>query len=252
MMEPLKRRYLDVAINACLIGGERLTEDLQESKEVQAETRRDVKLKGDRHSENGIIECLQQETQFSILSEERGYIGAATEDEYVWIVDPLDGSLNFSRDIPFCCISIALWQNELPILGAVYDFKRDDLFTGIVNEGAWLNSSEIIPSNIKEREDAVLCTGFPVSTDFSLDGVGKFVSDIKAYKKVRLLGSAALSLSYVAAGRVDAYYERDIMLWDVAGGIAVLAGAGGEIDFAKAQKDNSFHVNASNGKLKLC
>jgi len=252
MMElALKKEYLKIAVDACLTGGNKLFQDLNGSKKFETESRRDVKLKGDKHSEDAIIEYLHKEVVFPILSEERGYIGETTEGGYIWIVDPIDGSFNFFRDIPLCCVSIGLWQNKSPVLGAVYDFNRNELFTGIVNEGAWLNGSDITPSNIKKKENAVLCTGFPVNTDFSIDGIGNFVFDIKAYKKVRLLGSAALSLAYVAAGRADAYYEKDIMLWDVAAGIAILSGAGGKIDIKKAQRDNSFHVNASNGYLSL-
>ena len=93
---------------------------------------------------------------------------------------------------------------------------------------------------------AVICTGFPVSTDFSTEGVSSFIGRAQGYKKVRLLGSAALSLAYVAAGRADVYCESDIMMWDVAAGLAIVAGAGGNIQIKPAAKENAFLVYASN------
>ena len=188
---------------------------------------RDVKVKGDEISERIIIQQLQQGSQLPILSEERGTIGAIEPGQHYWLVDPLDGTLNYFQGIPLCCVSISLWRDLDPVLGAIYDFNRDELFSAIVGEGAWMNKNRMQVSNTTRKSEAVLCTGFPVNTDFSTKRLRLFISSIQEYKKVRLLGSAALSLAYVACGRVDAYTEENIMAWDVGAGCALVKAAGG-------------------------
>jgi myo-inositol-1(or 4)-monophosphatase len=136
-----------------------------------------------------------------------------------------------------------------PLLGVVYDFNRDEMFTGLVTEGAWLNGMPIKVSDVVEESKAVLCTGFPISTDFSELALLNFVKDIQSYRKVRLIGSAALSLAYVASGRVDAYQENDIAIWDVAAGIAIVKAAGGVAHFRPSKVENKLIVKAGNSFL---
>ena len=222
---------LDVAVLAAQKAGEYLADAQREGRVILlAEPRRDVKLEADRRSEQLICEILREKSTISILAEEQGFIEVPNSlPELCWIIDPLDGSVNYSSGIPMCCISIGLWRQDEPLLGVVYDFCRDELFTGIVGVGAWLNGEPVRVSGTDAPEKAVLCTGFPVSTDFSPDGLMEFVEQVRAYKKVRLFGSAALSLAYVAAGRADVYQERDVKIWDVAAGLAVVRAAGGTV-----------------------
>jgi myo-inositol-1(or 4)-monophosphatase len=188
---------------------------------------KDIKLAADRRAERVIVDLLRRENDFSILTEEAGEIGAAVDGEPRWIVDPLDGSFNYKRGIPGCCISIALWVDDTPLVGVIYDFARDELFAAIAGEGAWLNGTRIRVSQRRPRGQAVLFTGFPVGSRYTAAAFQRRTSEILAYKKVRLVGSAALSLAYVACGRADAYHEDGIMLWDVAAGLALLQAAGG-------------------------
>jgi myo-inositol-1(or 4)-monophosphatase len=116
------------------------------------------------------------------------------------------------------------------VLGAVFDFHRDEMFSGVVGEGAWCNEEQIFVSDTRIASRAVLTTGFPSFRDFDDDSLLGFVRHVQRFKKVRLLGSAALSLAYVACGRADAYAEDDIMLWDVAAGLALVSAAGGAIE----------------------
>ena len=111
-------------------------------------------------------------------------LGEFKKDQYLWIVDPLDGSLNFSQGIPFYCISIALFKGFEPILGVIFDFERKELFSGLVGEGAWLNEKSIKPSDTTEKNKAILCTGFPFRTNFSEEKLSRFVKQIKDYKKI--------------------------------------------------------------------
>jgi len=159
--------------------------------------------------------------------------------------------LNYSRNIPLCCISIGLWEENRPVLGVIYDFHSAEFYSGIAGEGAWCNELEIKASDVNRKDKAILCTGFPVNTDFSAESLMTFIQNIQQYKKIRLLGSAALSLAYVASGRADAYMENDIMVWDVAAGLAIASGSGCLFSTTNSAKPNSFHIVVSNGKLNL-
>lgn len=223
-----RREWLPLAVRAARAAGEHLARSRTQAARVSAESQRDVKLQADVEAEVRIVDVLRGGSPFSILSEERGHIeGSDDEGDARWIVDPLDGSLNYLQEIPFCGVSIGLWNATEPLLGVVYDFIRDECFTGIVGDGAWRNDVAIRVAATTACERAVLSTGFPAATDFSTEALGDFVERVRAYRKVRLLGSAALSLAYVACGRVDAYVERDIKLWDVAAGLALVQAAGG-------------------------
>jgi myo-inositol-1(or 4)-monophosphatase len=219
--------------------GEKISDQNSNARRVNSSEGKDVKVQGDLISESIILKKLQNCSTLPVLSEEKGKIGDFGSEQPYWVVDPLDGSLNFSRGLPLCCISIALWQNKAPLLGVIYDFNRKELFSGIVGQGAWLNEQPIGVSAVKEKKNAVLTTGFPIRTDFSNEGITTFTNDIQQYKKVRLLGTAALSLAYVACGRVDAYHEQNIMLWDIAGGCAIVQAAGGRFEIK--EKEDLFH-----------
>lgn len=157
-------------------------------------------------------------------------IDAAGGDyEYTWIVDPLDGSINYSEGIPLSCVSVGLWQNTSPILGVIYDFNRDLLYEGVIGRGAWLNKYPIRVKPYRCSAKAILCTGFPASMDFSKLEMISFITRVKKFRKIRMFGSAALSLAFVASGKVDAYYENNVKIWDVAAGLALVKAAGGVI-----------------------
>jgi len=219
-------------------------------KRVMADLGRDVKVKADTNLNKIIIERLTEKSPYPVLSEEDEFPeNRLAYDGYLWIVDPLDGSLNFSRTIPLCCISIAFWRDSEPLIGVVYDFNRDEMFTGIVGEGAWLNGKQIKIGNIEDKKNAIFCTGFPVNTDFSDKALLDFVRDVQSYKKIRLLGSAALSLAYVASGRADIYHENGIAIWDVAAGIAIVKASGGDVQFNSSEVENRLIVKAANNFL---
>ena len=171
------------------------------------------------------------------------------KNDYNWILDPLDGSFNYLRGIPLYCISLGLWMGNEPILGVIYDLTQDDIYHGIIGENAYKNKKKISVSRVNLSSDAVLCTGFPVNYSYSKDNVNNFVINVQNYKKIRLFGSAAMSLSFVACGRVDAYIEDDIMIWDVAAGIAIVKAAGGQVDFTNGRLNNSLIVRATNNFL---
>lgn len=242
--------YLSIAKEAAFLAGDFLSKRGQSSLKVNLAQGKDVKIAADVHSEDIIFKHLIKNSPFSILSEEKGFLQREKND-YRWIVDPLDGTMNYLRNIPLCCVSIGLWYKNEPLLGVVNDFNMRELYSGITGKGAWINDAAIAVSDIRQKEEAVLCTGFPVHSDFSEDSLENFIADIRSYKKIRMIGSAALSVCYVACGRSDVYYEKDIMLWDIAGGVSIVLGSGGEINrFEKASKAYSYNLCVTNGSIK--
>jgi len=220
----------------------------KDSKVVKDEGK-DIKLTADTEAEKIIIDYLQKNSDIPILSEEAGEV-AGQRSELKWIVDPLDGSLNYSRKLPLCCVSIGLWKGSQPLLGVVYDFNNNEMFSGIVDKGSWLNEQPIKVSNVSDYAKAILVMGFPSWGNYTKEGLADFIENLQDYKKVRLIGSAALSLAYVACGRVDAYTERGINLWDIAGGVAIILGAGGKIKYNKDMGKNTVDILINNGLLK--
>ncbi len=236
------KQLLDIAKKAALIASNFLKKS-HDSKEVIHDIVRDVKIKGDKESEKLIIDFLTKQTFFSVISEESGFIPNKNEN-YTWIIDPIDGTLNYSRNIPFSAISIALWNNKNPILGVIKDLNSNDIYSGIVGDGAWLNNKRIKVSFKKNISDSIIATGFPVSSDFSENNLNTLLDFLQKYKKVRLFGAASLSLAYYSCGKVDSYYEKNIKLWDAAAGIAIAKSAGGDIEFTDYNKDFVLSVNA--------
>lgn len=185
----------------------------------------DLKSEADLRANETIISILG-ETNLPILSEESAQAGELETDGPSWIIDPLDGTVNFLRGSPLNCVSIALWANGGPIYGCIYDFFSDLLFQGGIETPATCNHSAIRCSDTQQAKDALLATGFPNQRNYGSDALLEFCACVQNFKKVRLLGSAALSLAWVSRGWVDAYKEEDIYLWDIAAGLAIAQAAG--------------------------
>lgn len=240
-------RLLSIAVEAARESASTLLSDAQRMRSVREDLYRDVKIEADFISNSKIIGVLSRETEYRIFSEEDDRLDNARDLQgHCWIIDPLDGSYNFSRNIPLCCISIALCKDFNPLLGVVYDFNRDELYSGIVGAGAWLNNVPIKVNEIREISKAVVCTGFPVGFDYTEEHLNEFMTNIIQFKKVRMIGSAALSLAYVACGRIDFYQESNIRIWDVVGGLAIVKAAGGVIECEHSIKKHSVNVRAAN------
>jgi myo-inositol-1(or 4)-monophosphatase len=221
---------LNLATEAATKAGRFLLKNIGKNFDIIAEEEREIHFQFDIEAEKIIINELQNGSAYKIVTEESGLINATGEEsEYLWIVDPLDGSINYSEGIPLSCVSVSLWRNSAPVLGVIYDFNRDHIYTGIIGLGAWVNNHPIRVKPFRSSEKAILCTGFPASMDFSETVMDAFIARFKKFRKIRMLGSAALSLAFVASGRVDAYYEKNIKIWDVAAGLALVKAAGGEI-----------------------
>jgi len=199
--------------------------------EVSVKTSYDVKLKQDVASEEIIIGGIER--GFSgdgYISEERGT--KESRSGYVWVIDPLDGTVNYSRGIPHCCVSIAC-AGEKDSFGVVYDFFREEMFTGRRGKGSFLNGRKIRASSTKNLEEAIISFGLMKGTEEIRSGLAVLESvDLKVHK-IRTMGSAALDLCYVGAGRIDLFMEVGLKRWDTEAGRIIIEEAGGrygEID----------------------
>lgn len=245
----ITNKHLQVAITVAIKAAEYLIEASKNDIKINSSVGKDIKLQADVASEKIIIDMLMDMSSFDILSEESGLVERGLDNEYKWIVDPLDGSLNFQRGIAINGVSIGLWKNNQPVLGVVYDFLHGNLYTGITDDGiARCNEINIKVSDIKEKSSSIVSTGFPVYSSFDNQSLLAFVTDIQEYKKVRLFGSAAMSLIHVAKGSVEAYKENNIAIWDVAAGLAIVLAAGGKVNFTPGKRPELLNVYASNGQ----
>jgi myo-inositol-1(or 4)-monophosphatase len=219
---------LKLAVQAAKAAGALLLEAARRPATVLSEENNDIKLQVDRDAEALILNQLAP-SGHPVLAEESGEHGLKEGAAY-WVVDPLDGTMNFSRGIPMCCVSIALCVSDTPVLGVIYDHNRDECFSGGEGLGAWLNAEPMSVSPIEQPKNAVLATGFPHRMDFSEPSMKAFLTRTRQFKKVRMIGTAALAAVYVACGRIDAYAEENTMLWDVAAGVALVKAAGGRAE----------------------
>lgn len=206
---------------------------------------REVKLSTDIELDTFFRSYLEKNTDIPVYSEET--LGDTNPFQgQCWIVDPLDGSLNFLRQIPFYTTSIALWDNGNPVAGYVYDYSHGDYYAGTGEGKAFLNGKKISLSKISQA-NGIVASGIPSHslTETSLENFGKL---LETYKKIRWLGCASLSLCYVACGKIEAYEELGIKIWDVAAGMAIVKSAGGNLNYT-LNKDGSLNVTALGGQL---
>ena len=238
---------LELAMKAAKAAGDALAGRGEAFQGVDSEIGRDIKLKADKAAEAIILDILKSGSDHVVLAEESGWVGAASDT--AWVVDPLDGSSNYIREIPVCAVSIGLIENGKPTIGVIHDFNMDEVYAGAIGEGAALNGAPMRVSDIEELHRGTLMTGLPFGkrefTDEEFIAMGK---EHQRWKKVRMIGSAALSGAYIAAGRAERY-EETAMLWDIAAGCALVEAAGGRVEIGDGPLDGPLTVFADNGKL---
>jgi myo-inositol-1(or 4)-monophosphatase len=186
-----------------------------------------------------------------ILSEESGK-GGADKSEWLWLIDPLDGTTNYVHGFNFFCVSIALMKNNTLLAGAVYDPMRNELFSAAKGAGAFLNRKRIKVSGVRMLDKALLSTGFPYRFGNSMkQNINNFIKFMEKSQAVRRPGSAALDLCYVASGRFDGFWELELHPWDTAAGVLVVKEAGGHVSNFKNELFNPFmnQIVATNRKL---
>jgi myo-inositol-1(or 4)-monophosphatase len=211
----------------------------------------DLVTEADHASEKAIIDVIQKTyPNHFILCEETGEIKA--ESEYKWIIDPIDGTINFANGIPICCVSIGVEKEGTMLLGAVYNPFMNELFVAEKGMGATLNDKTIKVSTKDNVATSCLVTGFPYTYLDSPNGpLQIFEKLIRKAVPVRRLGSAAIDLCWVAAGRFDGFYEHKLQAWDSAAGFLMVEEAGGTITDFKGNYYSVYqpHIIATNGKI---
>lgn len=226
---------LQLAAGAARAAAAHLRGCVSDAQTVLPSQGRDVKLQADCDAEAIILQHLAV-SGHGMLAEESGEHGVTEGDAPFWIVDPLDGTANFSRGIPFFGVSIALHAGGEPVLGVVLDVMHDVCYTGRPGYGAHANDQPIRVSGLCEPSQGVLVTGFPIRFAFDAPESAGLFATMRRFKKVRMIGTAALALAWVARGYADAYIEHDIMYWDVAAGVALVRAAGGAATLAPSPK----------------
>ena len=253
------RKALKTAVEAAHQVGELMRKNLKLSKRINEAQQHDIKLELDVLSQKLIEKRLRQTfSSIPILGEEG--ISGDIEAERRWVVDPIDGTVNFTYGIPHACISIALQERSASrkqrasafqtVVGVVYDPFTDELFTAIRGTPARLNGKPISVSQRTRLDEAIVSIGFAKSPASLEKMLPQFNLLVHKVRKIRIMGAAALAMVYVAAGRFDAYVEGGVRLWDIAAGGLILECAGGDFFHEPVEGEHTYRIVVNNGKLR--
>ena len=253
------KRAFDVAQASARLVGVFIKKKLRARKQINHQSAHDIKLELDDRSQRMIErQLLKVFPEVAILGEE-GVVGDP-ESEWRWVVDPIDGTVNFSRGLPHACVSIALqqrlpeskghWDDYTTEVGVIYDPFLDEMWTAKSGGKAKLNGRAIKVSETDNLESSVVSIGFAKSKATMKKNLPLFTRLYHRVLKVRLMGSAALAVAWTAAGRLDAYRENGIHLWDIAAGGLILECAGGEFWRKPLRGKYTYELIASNGRLR--
>ena len=245
------KHYLDAAEKAARAAGELLRQNFKHPLRVNSAEAHDIKLEIDVLAQDLITKLLLKEFPEHALYGEEGIVGDQSS-EHQWVVDPLDGTVNYFYGIPHFCISIALRFRAEIMVGVIYDPIREEMWTGQKGETPRLNGHHFHVSERADLAEAVISVGLSKTDDTIEVGLPLLQRMIHRVRKYRLLGSAALDMAYVACGRLDAYIEQGISLWDVAAGWLLIETAGGTVDLRpREDMKDKYSIVASNGVIDL-
>ena len=261
-----QRKALAIASRAARAAGQLMRQHQNRTKTIHAADRYDIRLELDVRCQTLIEKILRSAFPDVPVLGEEGVVGDPNAAQR-WVVDPIDGTVNFARGIPHACVSIALQVRSqksevrsqrsecgsdvyLTIVGVVYDPFCDELWTAVRGQPVRLNGRIIKVSERRRLDEAIVMIGFAKSKA-TLDLMLPVFNQLaRRTHKVRLMGAAALALAYVASGRFDAYVEANIRLWDIAAGGLILEGAGGEFWHRPVRGEHTYQLIATNGLLR--
>lgn len=243
--------YLETAISAAQEAGELLRTNFHQPKHVDEAQHHDLKLELDRKTQDLIFARIGERFPEHALYGEEG-LGGNQESDFQWIVDPIDGTVNFFYGIPHFCVSIALRQGEEILVGVIYDPMTNELWTAEKGGKALLNGQPLAVSKRDKLEEAIVFIGCGKDEEALKIGLERFRKASLRCRKMRMMGSAALGMAYTASGRLDAYVESRISLWDIAAGQLILEMAGGSCELTP-NPDNLdiYSIKASNGLIPI-
>ena len=228
---------LNLMIKACEKASKILIRDFGELENLQVSKKgpKDFVTNSDKKTEKVLInELTKNKKKYSILSEEIGFI-KNDDNDYIWVIDPIDGTTNFLHGIPHFCISIGLKFRDEIISGIIFDPIKNETFFAEKNQGAYFNNHRIRVSKRKNLDECL----------FATNKNGLLSTDLNA----RIFGSAALDLAYVASGRIDGYFQNGLNLWDIAAGTLIVKEAGGIVNNYDLEKTNNIKVVASSENI---
>ncbi|MCB2204913.1 inositol monophosphatase [bacterium] len=252
-MTLVQNDILQTARAAAREAGEILLHHLGDLRHIEVKNNQQFNLvtEADRNAEASIVRrILADWPDHAILGEESG--AHAGDAPYRWIIDPLDGTTNFTHAFPIFSISIAVEFEGSIIVGVIYDPMRDELFHATRGGGAFLNDERIHVSDADRVETSMLVTGFPYNIRENPNYCyERFIAFLKEAQAIRRLGSAALDCAYVAAGRLDGFWEVSLQPWDKAAGELLVEEAGGRVSGFEGQKHDIYELPflASNGRI---
>jgi myo-inositol-1(or 4)-monophosphatase len=250
-----KKKALACAVEAARQAGELMRRNRGSRKIINEQSQHDIKLELDVRCQKLIERTLLSAFPDSAVLGEEGVAGRAGSD-FRWVVDPIDGTVNFTYGIPHACVSIALQQQAAStaefqtIVGVVYDPFCDEIWTGTAGGPARLNGKVIHASRRTALEEAIVAIGFSKSEKSLNENLPAFNALVRRVRKVRMMGAAALSLAYVASGRFDAYIESGVSLWDIAAAGLILECAGGEFWHHPIGDSGQYRMLANNALLR--
>ena len=250
----LNSPQINLITRACEKASRYLIRDFGEIENLQVSTKGpgDFVTSADKRTEKILIDELQKaHPEYGIITEETGIINKSNLKNR-WIIDPIDGTMNFLNGIPQFAISIGYEEEGEIKCGVIFNPIMNEMFCAEKGNGAFLNNSRIRVSNKKNIKDSLIVTGGPKGASKIKDKIfSEYINVSKNVSNVRKFGSAALDVAYVACGRFDGYWQRELNFWDIAAGIIILKEAGGFVDFFEEDKNNPIKKNiiASNSNI---
>ena len=230
----LNSPHINLIIKACMKASRSLIRDFGEIENLQVSSKGpgDFVSSADKRTEKILIQELQKaHPDYGIITEEKGFINKSNTKNR-WIIDPIDGTMNFLNGVPQFAISIGYEEDGEIKCGVIFNPILNEMFCAEKGNGAYLNNARIRVSNKKKIKDALLVTGGPKGASKIKEKIfSEYISISKQVSNVRKFGSASLDMAYVACGRFDGYWQRELNYWDVAAGLIILKEAGGFVDF---------------------
>ena len=244
--------FKQVAIAAAYQAAEKLRSKFGNLSQVRKKDTVEVVTEADTESDNEIIAVIRAKyPEHAILSEESGLTTSGSD--FRWVIDPLDGTVNFAHQVPIFCISIALTYRDEIVLGAVLNPVDGELYTALRGQGAQLNNRPIQVSTVTAISESLLVTGFPYHLEAEYEPImARYGNCLKACQAVRRLGSAALDICYVACGRFEAFWEQLLKPWDTAAGAVIAAEAGAAVTNFSGEpfRLNDKEILVTNGQIQ--
>tara|TARA_R110000850_G_scaffold30231_19_gene83408 strand:+ start:85 stop:837 length:753 start_codon:yes stop_codon:yes gene_type:complete len=242
---------LELATKAAREAGALLRENFEGDLDVDEMHTHDIKLALDVETQKLIEERILSTFPDHAIYGEEGIAGDQNSPNQ-WIVDPIDGTVNFFFGIPHFCVSIAMRQDGELKIGAIYDPMMDEMYAVDFDGPATKNGKPIQPSNRTSLSEAVVTIGFSKSKDAIEAGLSRYGKVAHRVRKTRMMGSAALALAYISCGRLDAYVEEQISIWDIAAGQLMLERGGGLVELTQSSTNpDKSSIISSNGKLSF-